>query len=107
MSMILPKKKKLLHIVDDSFFTDFIIQQFEKANPGFNDYVILCPVQIKIRYIKNISDVQIIKIFSFRLLKLVFESRNYQALMFHMLTPLKAWLAIFNSIKTKLVWFDW
>lgn len=101
------QKKKLLHLVQDSFFTDFLIPRFEKVNPGLNHYVYLSILEQRPKFIKENSKVQCISLFSIAFLRLVKYSGKYEAIMFHFLTPLKAWFAILSSRKPKLVWFIW
>lgn len=104
--MNLPRKK-LLHLVQDSFFTDFLIDQFEKENPDFNSYIFLTVLKKNPKFIRKTTFVQNIYLLSPKFLRLLKQTKQYEALMLHFLTPLKAWFAIFSSKKPKLVWFIW
>lgn len=100
-------KKKLLHLVQDSFFTDFLIDQFEKENPALNRYVFLSILKKNPKFIRKTAFVQNIYLLSPGFIRLLRQTKQYEALMLHFLTPLKSWFAIFSSKKTRLVWFIW
>ncbi|MCI5120352.1 MAG: hypothetical protein D3908_03990, partial [Candidatus Electrothrix sp. AUS4] len=95
---------RILHISEDSQFTQFISKRFEMAAPKANDYVIIC--KKRIRYKINEGKIYIIapKIWAF--LYVILVSRKYDILLAHGLNKISIFLFLFCRKKIK-VWSGW
>jgi hypothetical protein len=98
-------KTKILHIVHDEKFIDFIYRVFEEANLGNNEFIIFSKNH-RLKYIKN-TPVSFVAPNYFVNKSFIASLSNYKMVILHYLDDPKLQLLGRADDTVKFVWFGW